>query len=531
MVRAAKRRKSNFSTSTSLDVLNNTQHRRHTTHNEKRADIWEIAKTPPLETRSMKSYPIRNQQGRFSKRQSNVNQHTLASSPEPDQEQPEPSPVHDQEQLEPSTEPDQEQPESLPVNEPESSPEPNKEQPKSSPGDSQSQESQGVKEEDESQEDYESQEEKESQEENRSQDREEENHNDEEEEYQDDSQGEGQDEGEDGEEEESFGGTPQPEVPLYVAQKLARRGSRHRDVSSPTSSNGPYTTLPRARPGRRRRRPRIVELPNHQGLAEPDPDLKEWLVKTVQNTRSSEDWMVFLGRAFELTEYVLGPMPTSFKDALDFILSWGNLYKDLDNLPADLAKKVSNLRAATFTEIKAILNFAELSPLEYDPDLAGQLVVDLEGYLLPHMAILVILSFKAFNRVGQPASKAFEDSLGILVDCSERIDALRSYISSDLKRQRSWRLGIRAKHFKQALKAGQMRIFLPAGAQILEAVKPRVINGWTQSEETWFRDAWEQFKSIYPHERFILIKTNFADQFLRHTMSDMRRKAHELGLE
>ncbi|KAJ5539395.1 hypothetical protein N7513_007727 [Penicillium frequentans] len=523
---SAKKRKSNYSTVSSLELLNKPQSRRHTIHNERNR------------------YGLRSRQDDSSIPQSSEpaqEQHDL--SPELEQEQPERSPEPSREQSEPSPELNPEQSEVSSEEEqirnvPESSDDEGHVDPTNIYVQEHKVEDQGephheldvipyggVQDEEIRIQDFQS------------------------EEDQDEiSQHEYQDE----REEERDLSNPQPnhlEALQVVVYHSVENDSRHnRGVTSPASSDSVpetplATTLSRkSRMVRREDSNNVVldaEISDHnedehvyEGIATLDLDLKDWLVTKVQNTRWSEEWMLFHERTLELPKFVYGPMPTSFIDAFQLIECLIDLFNDLENLPVDLETKVKNLRAATFTEVKGILNFNEVPTEDLDPKIAGDLVVYLEGYLLPHIAILVMRSFRAYTLYGVPASTAFDDSLGLLVDCCERIEALRGYFQSELKRQRSWRLGIRAKHFKQALKKNQLGVFLTAEAQAPPVPRtPPTLHGWTRSEEMWLRDAWEQYDSSEPTERFILIKTHLANQFSRHTMSSLRLKARELGLD
>ncbi|KAJ6096570.1 hypothetical protein N7486_007316 [Penicillium sp. IBT 16267x] len=530
----AKKRKSHYSTTSSLELLNKPQSRRHTTHNER--SVYDIPESPPLVTRSVQRYRLRGHQEDYSIPQSSEpSQEQPESSPEPNREQSKPSPGLNQEQSESSSEGEQ-------IDE---TPNPSDDGGHVDPTNIYLQDHK-IEDQDEPQ--YElgvvpyggrQDEESQTQEGQSEQDQDE----------SEGSQHEHQDEGEG----EQYLSNPQPEYlePLQVViHASVENGSRHnRGVTSPASSDGmPKTPQPTTRSRRMRRvirkDPDTVGLdaemlddneaePIYEGIAKLDLDLKDWLDKTVQNTAWGKEWELFRKRAFELPKYVHGPMPTSFNDAFQFIKCLINLFSDLENLPVDLGKQIANLRAATFTEVRGILNFNEIPSAELDPEAAGDLVVYLEGYLLPHIAVLVMLSFRAYTRYGVPASTAFDDSLGLLVDCSERIDALRGYYESGLNRQRSWRLGMRAKHLKQALKRKQLRVFLPAEQQA-SFETPRSLptpSSWTRSEEMWLRDAWEQYDSSDPNERYILIKKHLADQFLRHTMSALRLKARELYLD
>ncbi|KAJ5928516.1 hypothetical protein N7466_007472 [Penicillium verhagenii] len=239
----------------------------------------------------------------------------------------------------------------------------------------------------------------------------------------------------------------------------------------------------------------------YEGLAKKDIELKDWVVDKVQiHSAWSEVWMEFYVGAFKLLDYVHSPMPASFKDALQFIKHWTELYDDLETPPTTkLGMQTSRFRAATFSEIKGILNFSDLPNGGYDREEAGEVVVELEGYLLPHLAILVMRSFKAYTQFGRMVTSAFDDSLGLLVDCSERINALRSYYTSEINQQRSWRLGKRAKKIRTGLKQHTLRMFVTAQArESFETGRPpATFNKWTQSEERWLREAWDMYRCEY----------------------------------
>lgn len=502
---SAKKRKSNYSTFSSLELLNKPQSRRHTTHNER--NVYDIPESPPLVTRSVQRYGLRSRQDDSS----------ILQSSEPDQEQPDPSPGPEQEQQpEPSPEPNREQsgpsPElNLEQSEASSEEEQIRDVPESSDDeghvDPANKYVQDHKVEDQGEPHHELevipygglQDEASQMQEVQSEE----------------DQGEiSQHEYQDEREEDRDLSNPQPnhlEALQVVVYHSVENNSRHNGgVTSPASSGSVSetplaTTRSRKTHMVRREGSNTVVLDAemsdhnedehfHEGIATLDLDLKDWLVTKVQNTRWSEEWMLFHERTLELPKFVYGPMPTSFIDAFQLIECLIELFNDLKNLPVDLETRVKNLRAATFTEVKGILNFNEVPTEDLDTKIAGDLVVYLEGYLLPHIAMLVMRSFRAYTLYGVPASTAFDDSLGLLVDCCERIDALQGYYQSDLKRQRSWRLGIRAKHFKQALKKNQLGVFLTAEAQAPIAPRtPPTLHGWTRSEEMWLRDAWEQY--------------------------------------
>lgn len=499
---SAKKRKSNYSTISSLELLNKPQSRRHTTHNER--SIFDIPESPPLVTRSVQRYGLRGHHDDSPIPQSSEPEHEQINLfSEPDQEHPEPSPEPNREQSEASLELNPEQSDS--------SPEQIYEIAESSADESHVDSTniypQDHKVDYQKKPQYElgvipyagvQDEESENQEVQSKGNQ----HKSPQHEYQDER------------EEERDLSNPQPNhleaLQVVVYHGVETNSQHNTDVTSPVPSVGMPETpelTTRSRKTRRMRREdpdKIVldaemsdhneDVPIYKGIATLDLDLKDWLVTKVQNTRWSEEWMLFHERTFELPKHVYGPMPTSFIDAFELIECLLNLFKDLENLPVDLGTIFRNLRAATFIEVKGILNFNEVPSEDFDPEIAGDLVVYLEGYLLPHIAILVMLSFRAYTRYGVPASTAFDDSLGLLVDCSERVDGLREYYQSQRKRQRSWRLGIQAKRFKQALKNRQLGIFLSAEAQA--PISPRIpptLNGWTRSEEMWLRDAWEQY--------------------------------------
>ncbi|KAJ5645333.1 hypothetical protein N7507_011344 [Penicillium longicatenatum] len=510
----AKKRKSHYSTTSSLELLNKPQSRRHTTHNER--SIYDVPESPQLATRSVQRYGLRRQNNSSIQQSSEADQEQVESSSELDQEQLEPSPEPNREQYNPFSELNQRQSSSSSEGDQiDDAPDPSDDEGHVEATNIYLQDHK-VEDQEEPQNELESVpygggEDQETQIQDFHNEEIQSRHGQSEESPDENSQHEFQDE----REEETYASNPRSkslDALQVVIRESVERGSRQNSgVTSPGSSNSvPETPQPTTR-SRRARKVRQEGLstggldaemsdhnvaePIYEGIAKLDHDLKDWLATKVQSTRWSDDWMLFYERAFELPKYITSPMPESFNDAFKLIEIMTSLFKDLENLPVDLETKVQNLRAATFTEIKGILNFNEVPTEDLDREIAGHLVINVEGYLLPHIAIMIMLSFRAYTQYGVPASTAFDDSLGLMVDCSERINALREYYESKLNLQRSWRLGIRAKNFKQALQKNQLREFLAAEAQApVETPRlPPTLHGWTRSEESWLCDAWEQY--------------------------------------
>ncbi|KAJ5093567.1 hypothetical protein N7456_009428 [Penicillium angulare] len=275
--------------------------------------------------------------------------------------------------------------------------------------------------------------------------------------------------------------------------------------------------------------------PEDDDLAQLDPELKDWLVKTVQTTDPKRQWMDFHERAFKLTTYVRKPTPKSFEDSLMLLARAQEIYAELayqsvsEGLPSGFQKEISNLCTSTFAEIQAILNFPSLPDSKQNPVKAGHLVVQLEGYLLPHMAVLVILGFKAFAEYGIPATKPFADILKLLRDSCDRINDLRDYYVSSSNRQRSWKLGVSTKHIQAALSSGSLNVHLPPGSLEEDAeTMPSLACHWTYAEVVALRYALQTYRE---RNRYILTKMHYGTELSRHTIQDLKLKARELNLD
>ncbi|KAJ5923641.1 hypothetical protein N7454_008886 [Penicillium verhagenii] len=330
-------------------------------------------------------------------------------------------------------------------------------------------------------------------------------------------------------------GQPEVVIPRHNEIELRTRVQRSRNADAARSHNDATKTMTRSLGTRRRQNLRITDAsmsdrssnvtntiiptetapevpasPSDPGEPEPeiyeawakeDPELKDWLVDKVQTHSGwTEVWMEFYVDAFKLLDYIHWAPSEPLQDALQLIKRWTELFDNLETPPTTkLGIQSSRFRAATFTEVIAVLNFAEIPHDGYDREEAGEVVVELEGYLLPHLAILVIRSFKAYTQFGRIATSAFDDSLGLLVDCSERINTLREYYASKINQQRSWRLGKRAKKIRAGLKQHELRMFVTAQArESFEALRPpATFKKWTQSEELWLRDAWDMYGCEY----------------------------------
>ncbi|KAJ6008346.1 hypothetical protein N7540_012322 [Penicillium herquei] len=214
-------------------------------------------------------------------------------------------------------------------------------------------------------------------------------------------------------------------------------------------------------------------VPDYEDLPRDDPDLKHWLREKVRGTHMGKDWLDFYKRAYSLPEYVNGPLPSSFENALQLLVSHRELHVDLEDRPAaqgvpvNFKSKANNLCTAFFAEVEGLLNFPSLPQSESDPEKAGELVVDLEGYLLPYLASLAVLAFKAYTRFGpgESASSPFLKTLDVLFKIVDRIDALRDYYMTSRNRQRSWKLGVSAKRIQNALRKGQLRMYVTGDVQ------------------------------------------------------------------
>ncbi|KAJ5720587.1 uncharacterized protein N7483_008521 [Penicillium malachiteum] len=214
------------------------------------------------------------------------------------------------------------------------------------------------------------------------------------------------------------------------------------------------------------------DFPDYEDLPRDDPDLMEWLRKKVEGTRMSDDWLEFYVGAYKLPEYVSGPMPSSFENALELLARQLELHVDLEdrpaaqNVPVNFKSDANNLCADVIAEVEGILNFPDIPQSEADPEKAGELVVDLEGYLLPELASLVVMAFKTYTRFGpgESASSPLLNSLDVLFKIANRIDVLRDYYMTSRNRQRSWKLGMFAKRIKDALRKGKLRMFVTGDA-------------------------------------------------------------------
>ncbi|KAJ5272645.1 hypothetical protein N7478_007770 [Penicillium angulare] len=243
--------------------------------------------------------------------------------------------------------------------------------------------------------------------------------------------------------------------------------------------------------------------PEDDDIARLDPDLKDWLVKTVQTTDPKRQWMDFHERAFVLPDYVRKPTPTLFEDSLMLLARAQEIYTELeyqsvdDGLPSGFQADIANLCTSTFAEIQGILNFPSLPDAKQNPVKAGKLVVQVEGYLLPHMAVLVILGFKAFAEYGIPATKPFAVILKLLRDSCERINDLRDYYVSASNRQRSWKLGVSTKQIQTALESGSLNVHLPAGSDEDTDTMPSLLWQWTNAEVVALRHALQTYRRQY----------------------------------
>ncbi|KAJ5702087.1 hypothetical protein N7488_009635 [Penicillium malachiteum] len=213
--------------------------------------------------------------------------------------------------------------------------------------------------------------------------------------------------------------------------------------------------------------------PDYEDLPRDDPDLKQWLREKVRGTHMCDEWMEFYVRAYKLPEDVNGPMPEEFDNALQLLACQRELHVDLEDrsaaqkLPVDFKSQSNDLCAAFFAEVEGILNFPDIPHSESDPEKAGDLVVDLEGYLLPYLVSLAVLAFKTYTRFGpgDAASSPLSKILEVLFKTADRIDALRDYYTTSRNRQKSWKLGMAAKRIKEALRKGKLRMFVTGDPQ------------------------------------------------------------------
>ncbi|KAJ5387628.1 hypothetical protein N7509_010169 [Penicillium cosmopolitanum] len=238
-------------------------------------------------------------------------------------------------------------------------------------------------------------------------------------------------------------------------------------------------------------------------------DLRHWFVREVKKTSAGPGWNTLNERGRGLKGYAISPRPKYLESLYQLFAEYRNLYKEAierGGLTELLRKQLENIKESIVTEVRQLFEHAS-------EVLQESIVLDqFEAHFIPKMVILTQLGFRIYRITDGQAHDQLHQTLDLLSVC---IGLIKRYMGLLTPRYRSGTLAQPLQRVMKALENGQLRAHWPASANDQHdwADIPPVTHRWTVNEERVLRHGMVRYvddgqylpnSSVMAHETILI---------------------------